>query len=128
MKTQPVRWWGLVLAAAALLALATLAPAILAAAPAAAASLLGYHRTPAPAGSLAVPGLAADKARPLHAAPGFSAAVPAAVYAQPLLWQPPGGQAMLVVATEANVVLALDADTGKELWRRALPAPARRQD
>jgi len=40
-----------------------------------------------------------------------------------LFWHPEGGRALVIVATESNVVQALDAATGAEVWQRTLGAP-----
>ena len=57
----------------------------------------------------------------------FHAAFKGNVYAQPLLWRPPGSSSgELIVVTETNEVLALDAHTGAEIWKRALGPPVPR--
>src|ERR1035437_7982317 len=51
----------------------------------------------------------------------FNASLPGPVYAQPLYARNgPGGKPALIVATEQNVVLALDATSGSQLWTRQL--------
>jgi hypothetical protein len=42
------------------------------------------------------------------------------------VWAPAGQRARLIVATEANVVYALDAATGAVVWQTQLPAPVPR--
>lgn len=90
-------------------------------------SILTYHGDAARSGNLVVPRLTWDKARSIHMDRAFDARFSGHVYAQPLYWQVPGSnKAMLLVATEANVVEALDAETGKQLWRRSLGSPVSR--
>jgi outer membrane protein assembly factor BamB len=60
----------------------------------------------------------------LHLDEAFHGEVTGHVYAQPLYWQPEGsGPAMLIVATESDMVHALDARTGTEIWKRSLGKP-----
>jgi hypothetical protein len=54
----------------------------------------------------------------------FNATYTGAVYAQPLFVDGgTGGQDMIIVATEANVVVALNPANGSALWTRTLGAP-----
>ena len=57
----------------------------------------------------------------------FDGRVPGNVYAQPLYWRPPGAaRGLVIVATEDNAVVALDAVTGGTIWKSRLgPAVAR---
>lgn len=89
-------------------------------------SVLTYHGDSSRTGNFIVPTLTPDKARTLHPDRNFDAHVDGHLYAQPLYWQSGSHAAMLVVATENDVVQAFDADTGKELWRRSVgrPVPA----
>jgi hypothetical protein len=49
------------------------------------------------------------------------------VYAQPLLWRRPGSSVgELIVVTEHNEVFALDTQSGKQIWKRALGSPVQR--
>jgi outer membrane protein assembly factor BamB len=62
----------------------------------------------------------------LHQDPNFSAILPDPndhVYAQPLFVDGLGGQDMVIVATEANNIYALDATTGAQLWVRNVGTP-----
>ena len=87
-------------------------------------SVLSYHGSQDRSGNFVVPLLTWDIARSLHLDEGFRARVTGHVYAQPLFWRAPGlDSAMLLVATEDNVVFAIDAQTGREVWRRALGKP-----
>jgi hypothetical protein len=86
-----------------------------------------YHHTVDRSGQYIVPGLTWQSAPHLHRDTGFDGRVEGHVYAQPLYWHPSGAeQGLLIVATEANVVHALDAATGRPVWRAALGPPAPR--
>jgi len=90
-------------------------------------TIAGYHRTDDRSGQYVVPGLTWQSASRLHRESGFDGKVDGHVYAQPLYWQPPGAaHGLLVVATESNTVHALDAGTGRVVWRVALGTPAPR--
>jgi hypothetical protein len=98
-----------------------------AAAASGATPVLEYHGDTERSGLFVVPALTAERARAVHLDLGFHAEFPGHVYAQPLYWTSPrSGTGILVVATEDDLVLALDAQTGKELWRRSLGQPAPR--
>lgn len=87
-------------------------------------SVLTYHGDESRSGNFVVPALTFDKARSVHLDQTFDARVAGHLYAQPLYWRvPDSNTAMLLVATEDNVVQALDAATGKELWRRSVGRP-----
>ena len=74
-----------------------------------------------------VPALTWERARALHLDTGFQASFSGHVYAQPLYWRDSGsGSGLLIVVTEDDSVLALDAGTGKPVWSRALGKPAPR--
>ncbi|HZP79430.1 MAG TPA: hypothetical protein VFB45_25070 [Pseudolabrys sp.] len=89
--------------------------------------VLSYHNAPDRSGHFIVPGLTAERARGLHLDTGFHAQVSGHVYAQPLFWRGGGASAgMLLVATEDNIVHALDGGDGHELWRRTLGPPVAR--
>jgi outer membrane protein assembly factor BamB len=90
-------------------------------------SILGYHSDPARSGNFVVPSLTWDRARSLHLDENFRARISGHVYAQPLYWRAPGSSSgTLFVATEDNVVHAIDAMSGKESWQRSLGKPAPR--
>jgi len=60
----------------------------------------------------------------LHRDLSFSAPIPGPTYAQPLyVTNGPRGRAALIVATEQNVVLALDAVDGSRVWVKYLGTP-----
>lgn len=90
----------------------------------AAQSVLSYHGSHDRTGNFVVPSLTWERARSLRLDEGFGARIAGHVYAQPLFWRATGtNSAMLLVATEDNVVFAIDAQTGREIWRRALGRP-----
>ena len=82
--------------------------------------VLTYHGDSSRSGNFVVPRLTWEKARSIHLDQTFDARVSGHLYAQPLYWRVPGtdNAGMLLVATEDNIVQALDARSGKELWRR----------
>ncbi len=87
----------------------------------------GYHQADNRSGQYVVPGLTWQSAPHLHRDASFDGRVEGHIYAQPLYWRPPGAASgLLIVATEANVVYALDAATGHAVWRTALGPPAPR--
>jgi hypothetical protein len=80
-----------------------------------------FHGSADRSGNFVVPGLTWARARGLRLDPGFAPHFAGHVYAQPLYWQAPGaGTGMLVVATESNTVVAIDAGSGRVLWTRSL--------
>jgi hypothetical protein len=84
-------------------------------------SVLSYHGHSNRSGNFVVPALTWDRARSLHLDEGFRPLVSGHVYAQPLYWRAPGSNsAILILATEDNVVQAIDAETGTEIWKRSL--------
>jgi outer membrane protein assembly factor BamB len=90
-------------------------------------SVLSYHGHPNRSGNFVVPALNWDRARSLHLDEGFRPRVSGHVYAQPLYWRARGSNsAILVLATEDNVVHAIDAGTGNEVWKRSLGTPVAR--
>jgi hypothetical protein len=90
-------------------------------------SVLAYHGDTERSGHFTVPRLTWDRARSLRLDPAFHAELSGHVYAQPLYWRPPGsGPALLLAATEDDVVYALDAYTGHIVWRRELGTPVAR--
>ena len=84
-------------------------------------SVLTYHAHEDRSGNFVVPKLTWDRVRSIRLDKTFQAHVSGKIYAQPLYWHPPGTQtAILLVATEDNMVYALDAEHGKEIWSRSL--------
>jgi len=87
-------------------------------------SVLTYHNSPNRHGAFTVPGLTAAAAARIHSDPAFHATISGNVYAQPLYWQPPGAKTgLLIVATESNIVYALNANTGARVWQTQLGKP-----
>ena len=95
------------------------------AAPAAAdATIANYHADPARSGDYVAPGLSWQAAQSLQRDMKFDGKVHGKVYAQPLYWHPdPQKPGLVIVATESDEVDALDADTGRAVWRRKLATP-----
>lgn len=86
--------------------------------------VLTYHNNADRSGLYIVPGLDWERARRIHLDPNFHPAISGHLYAQPLFWMPQGATSgRLIVATEDNEVSALDAATGKALWRQRLGPP-----
>jgi hypothetical protein len=86
--------------------------------------VLSYHGHPDRNGNFIVPSLTWDKAQRLHLDERFRARLPGHVYAQPLFWRALGSASgMLLLATEDNVVYAIDAINGREIWRSVLGKP-----
>ena len=83
--------------------------------------VLTYHNGNNRHGLYGAPGLTASAAAGLHPDPAFHASFSGAVYAQPLYWNPPGAAApLLIVATEGNLILGLNANTGATAWQTQL--------
>jgi hypothetical protein len=94
----------------------------LAGSPALAQNVLTYHNTVNRHGVFTVPGLTDAAAAGIHL--GFKAAVSGNVYAQPLYWKAPGAKTgLVIVATESNIIYALNANTGARVWQRQLAKP-----
>jgi hypothetical protein len=84
-------------------------------------SVLTYHAREDRSGNFVVPKLTWDRAHSAHLDKSFQGHVSGKIYAQPLYWHPPGTETpILLVATEDNMVYALDARDGKEIWSRSL--------
>jgi hypothetical protein len=87
-------------------------------------SVLVYHGSPERSGNFVTPGLTWQRARAVRLDPAFQPRFEGHLYAQPLYWQPPGSaSAELIVATESDTVLAIDARSGRTLWTRSLGQP-----
>jgi hypothetical protein len=81
-----------------------------------------YHGTGNRHGVFTVPGLTDATAARIHLE--FRATLSGNVYAQPLYWQSPEGKAgLLIVATESNIVYALNPNTGARVWQTQLGKP-----
>ncbi len=89
--------------------------------------VLSYHGHPDRSGNFVVPALTWERARSLRLDEGFRPHVSGHVYAQPLYWRVPGSSsAILLLATEDNIVQAIDAGSGNEVWKRSLGTPVAR--
>src|SRR5437667_9173437 len=89
-------------------------------------SVLTYHGDASRSGNFVVPGLTLEKAPSVKLDRTFNARVAGPLYAQPLYCRASGSHtAMLLVATEDDIVQAFDATTGKELWRRSVGSPVK---
>jgi hypothetical protein len=86
-----------------------------------------YHADAARSGHYVAPGLTWAHAGEMRQDAAFDGRVPGNIYAQPLYWHPPGAATgLIIVATENNVVAALDAGSGRTVWGQTLgPAVAR---
>lgn len=86
-----------------------------------------YHGDLRRSGLFIVPGLTWERARSIHLDTAFHAELSGQVHAQPLYWTSPRShQALLIVATEENIVYALDAGSGRTVWKRELGPPVAR--
>ena len=93
--------------------------------PAFAQSVLTYHGRADRSGNYTMPALGWDQARSLRLDTAFTGRFEGHLYAQPLYWRPPGVAAgLLIVASESNVVTAIDAANGTSVWTRTLGRPA----
>ncbi len=100
--------------------------ALLWALPAAAAddSVLTYHGDAARSGNFTVPALSWQRAGGVAPDTAFDGRFVGHLYAQPLFWHPAGsGAGLLILATEDDTVVALDAGSGKTVWRRQIGSP-----
>ena len=80
-----------------------------------------YHADAARSGHYVVPGLTWAHAGEMRQDGAFDGRVPGHVYAQPLYWHPAGAAGgLVIVATEDNAVVALDAASGGAVWQRSL--------
>jgi hypothetical protein len=107
-------------------AFAALAAVTLISAPAARAAdneatVSTYHADAARSGHYVVPALTWATAGNMRRDEAFDGRVPGNIYARPLYWHPAGAaRGLVIVATEDNVVAALDAITGTTVWQQRL--------
>ena len=86
--------------------------------------VLQYHATADRAANYVIPNLTPERAQLMHLDQTFDGRVNGPVYAQPLLSPTPAARPeLLLVATENNVVDALDASTGKLIWQKLVGQP-----
>jgi hypothetical protein len=93
------------------------------AAPAIGDSVLMHHRSPSHDGVYVQPKLTKGVVPWMTLDPSFDGAVQGAIFAQPLFVDGLGGKDLVVVATNLNNVVALDAATGLPVWTQNLGAP-----
>ncbi len=91
-------------------------------------NVLTYHSSNQRHGDYVAPTLTQAAAAGVHFDTGFNASFSGNVYAQPLFWHPRGGSPLVIVATESNSVVALDAATGATVWSVQLPASVPNSD
>src|SRR5579863_9835415 len=83
------------------------------------ATVSTYHADAARSGHYVVPGLTWANVGNMRQDAAFHGRVPGRIYAQPLYWRPAGAAAgLVIVATEDNVVAALDAISGSTVWQK----------
>jgi hypothetical protein len=103
--------------------ISTMVGALMALPAAASANVVTYHNSNTRQGSYIAPKLTQAAAANLQLDPKFAGTFTGNVYAQPLYWKPSGSaHGEIIVATESNLVVALDANTGATLWSVQLPA------
>lgn len=89
--------------------------------------VLEHHGNAARSGLYVLPGLTWQAASHLQHDPQFGADVAGPIYSQPLYWRSAqDNRALLVVATEQNLVYALEGRTGTTVWKTSLGPAVRR--
>ena len=89
--------------------------------------VLEHHEDAARSGLYVVPELSWEAAGRLQRDARFQGDVAGPVYAQPLYWRSPeSDRALLLIATEQNLVYALDARSGVPAWKTSLGPPVAR--
>ena len=84
-------------------------------------SVVTYHNSLTRHGHYGVPNLTLAAAGKMHLDGHFKTKIEGHVYAQPLYWLPVGQTSgRVIVATESNIVYALDATTGATIWKTKL--------
>jgi outer membrane protein assembly factor BamB len=91
-------------------------------------SVLTYHGDAARSGNFVVPSLSWQNAGSVQLDDTFDARVDGHLYAQPLAWRDPNNaqNALVLTASESNVVQAFDAQSGKEIWKKSVGQPVPR--
>src|SRR5678815_5206301 len=83
------------------------------------ASVLEYHNGPMRQGVILDAQITMDSAPNMHIDSSFVGVIDGAAYAQPLFIDGLGtAPDMILVVTEKNQVYALDAETGREIWKK----------
>ena len=97
--------------------------------PATAENVTAYHNGIRRHGAYVVPTLTTQAAATLHLDSAFNAPIAGNVYAQPLFWRASGVKpGEVIVATESDVVEALNSVTGAVLWTKTLGTPVPNSD
>src|SRR5215468_10776826 len=92
-----------------------------------AGDVLQHHLNGTRDGAYVDPLITRAAAAGTHRDKTFSASLPGPTYAQPLyVTNGPGGRPALIVATEQNSVVALDAADGSQIWLASLGSPVSR--
>lgn len=83
-----------------------------------------YHADSDHNGLYAMPGLTLTVAKTATLDTKFQGNFEGNVYAQPLYWRPAGASTgLIIVATESNIVYALNSVTGAIVWQRTVGTP-----
>ena len=86
--------------------------------------VLQHHLHGSRDGRYVDPLMTQSAAASIHRDPTFSTPLPGPTYAQPLfITNGPGGRPTFIVATEQNLVLAIDASDGSWIWTNNLGTP-----
>src|SRR6266478_3658169 len=89
-----------------------------------AGDVLQHHRNGTRDGLYVEPLITQAAAARIHRDTTFNAPLPGPTYAQPLyVTSGPGNRPALIVATEQNAVLAIDAADGSRMWVASLGNP-----
>ncbi len=87
-------------------------------------SVVTYHNSNQRDGAYTIPGLTTAAAANMQLDTKFNGTVSGHVYAQPLFWKPKGAdKGLVIVATESNIVYALNETSGKVVWQTQLADP-----
>jgi hypothetical protein len=90
-------------------------------------TVASYHGAPDRAGNYIVPSLNWQSTGAVHRDQNFDGHVDGHVYGQPLYWRlPDSDRGLIISATESDLVYALDAMTGRVVWRTELGHPVSR--
>lgn len=91
--------------------------------------VLQHHRSGSRDGLYIDPLITRQAAASIHRDKSFDAALPGPVYAQPLyVSNGPAGKPALIVVTERNLVVAVDANHGAQIWIKSLGSPVPRSE
>lgn len=87
------------------------------------ASVLQYHAHASRDGLYVDPAFTRVAAAMIAREPTFAAPIKGPTYAQPLYFDNPEGNDLIITATEQNEVSAIDATTGVAVWQKVLAPP-----